>query len=38
MGKIATTKAAIDGLCKRLLAKSAHVRAVYEVGPCGYPK
>jgi transposase len=36
MGKIATTKTAIERLCKQLQTKSAHVRVVYEAGPCGY--
>lgn len=35
-GKIGTTKAEIDRLCKRLQSKASHVRIVYEAGPCGY--
>ncbi|MCG5078022.1 IS110 family transposase [Paraburkholderia tagetis] len=36
LGKIGTTKADIDRLCKRLQSKASHVRVVYEAGPCGY--
>ncbi len=36
LGKIGTTKAEIDRLCKRLQSKAPHVRVVYEAGPCGY--
>ena len=38
LGKICTTQAEIDRLCKRLQskAKGARVSVVYEAGPCGY--
>ena len=36
LGKIGTSKADIDRLCKRLQSKATHVRVVYEAGPCGY--
>ncbi|SAL87263.1 transposase IS116/IS110/IS902 family protein [Caballeronia arvi] len=36
LGKIGTTKADIDRLCKRLQSKARHIRIVYEAGPCGY--
>ncbi|SOZ17553.1 IS110 family transposase [Cupriavidus taiwanensis] len=36
LGKIGTTQADIDRLCKRLQSKGRHVRIVYEAGPCGY--
>lgn len=36
LGKIGTTKADIDCLCKRLQSKARHIRVVYEAGPCGY--
>lgn len=36
LGKIATSKAYIDRLCKRLQAKARDIRIVYEAGPCGY--
>jgi transposase len=36
LGKIGTTKADIDRLCKRLQSKARHIRMVYEAGPCGY--
>lgn len=36
LGKIGTTKAEIDRLCKRLQSKARHIRIVYEAGPCGY--
>jgi hypothetical protein len=35
-GKIRTSKADIDRLCKRLQSKARHIRIVYEAGPCGY--
>ena len=35
-GKIGTTQADIDRLCKRLQSKARHIRVVYEAGPCGY--
>jgi transposase len=36
LGKIGTTTAEIDRLCKRLQSKARHVCVVYEAGPCGY--
>jgi transposase len=36
LGKIGTTPAEIDRLCKRLQSKARHVCVVYEAGPCGY--
>jgi transposase len=36
LGKIGTTQAELDRLCKRLQSKASHVRVVYEAGPCGY--
>jgi transposase len=36
LGKIGTTKADIDRLCKRLQSKASRVCVVYEAGPCGY--
>ncbi|AQV92618.1 IS110 family transposase [Cupriavidus necator] len=36
LGKIGTSKADIDRLCKRLQSKARHIRIVYEAGPCGY--
>jgi transposase len=36
LGKIGTTKADIDRLCKRLQSKARRVCFVYEAGPCGY--
>ncbi|WP_250518145.1 IS110 family transposase [Caballeronia sp. ATUFL_M1_KS5A] len=36
LGKIGTTKAEIDRLCKRLQSKARHIRIVYEAGPSGY--
>jgi transposase len=36
LGRIGTTKADIDRLCKRLQSKGRPVRVVYEAGPCGY--
>src|SRR5258707_4693317 len=38
LGKICTTQAEVDRLCKRLQskAKGARVSVVYEAGPCGY--
>ncbi|CAN7716731.1 IS110 family transposase [Paraburkholderia hospita] len=36
LGKIGTTKADIDRLCKRLQSKASHICFVYEAGPCGY--
>ncbi|WP_248295501.1 transposase, partial [Paraburkholderia sp. UYCP14C] len=36
LGKIGTTKADIDRLCKRLQSKARRVSIVYEAGPCGY--
>jgi len=36
LGKIGTSKADIDRLCKRLQSKARHVHIVYEAGPCGY--
>jgi transposase len=36
LGKIGTTKADIDHLCKRLQSKARHVNVVYEAGPSGY--
>lgn len=36
LGKIATTAAAIERLCRQLTSKGPHVRIVYEAGPCGY--
>ncbi|KVQ20079.1 IS110 family transposase [Burkholderia ubonensis] len=36
LGKIGTTKADIDRLCKRLQSKARRIRIVYEAGPCGY--
>jgi transposase len=36
LGKIGTTQADIDRLCKRLQSKGRHIRIVYEAGPCGY--
>jgi transposase len=35
-GKIGTTQADIDRLCKRMQSKARHIRVVYEAGPCGY--
>jgi transposase len=35
-GKIGTTQADIDRLCKRLQSKARQIRVVYEAGPCGY--
>jgi transposase len=35
-GKIGTSKADIDRLCKRLQSKARRIRIVYEAGPCGY--
>ncbi|MCY0855819.1 IS110 family transposase [Cupriavidus sp. D39] len=36
LGKIGTSKADIDRLCKRLQSKASRIRIVYEAGPCGY--
>ncbi len=36
LGKIGTTQADIDRLCKRLQSKARHIGIVYEAGPCGY--
>ncbi|WMY11038.1 IS110 family transposase [Paraburkholderia phenoliruptrix] len=36
LGKIGTTKADIDRLCKRLQSKARRIHVVYEAGPCGY--
>src|ERR1700754_3573996 len=36
LGKIGTTKADIDRLCKRLQSKARRICIVYEAGPCGY--
>ncbi|AEI81517.1 transposase IS116/IS110/IS902 family protein (plasmid) [Cupriavidus necator N-1] len=36
LGKIGTTKAEVERLCKRLQSKARRVRVVYEAGPCGY--
>ncbi|PZX26116.1 transposase [Cupriavidus phytorum] len=36
LGKIGTSKADTDRLCKRLQSKARHIRIVYEAGPCGY--
>ncbi|AQV92830.1 IS110 family transposase [Cupriavidus necator] len=36
LGKIGTSKADIDRLCKRLQSKARHIHFVYEAGPCGY--
>jgi transposase len=36
LGKIGTSKADIDRLCKRLQSKARYIRIVYEAGPCGY--
>ncbi|BCG02003.1 hypothetical protein PPGU19_065710 (plasmid) [Paraburkholderia sp. PGU19] len=36
LGKIGTTQADIERLCKRLQSKARHIRVVYEAGPCGY--
>lgn len=36
LGKIGTSNADIDRLCKRLQGKAGHIRVVYEAGPCGY--
>ncbi|MFM0069322.1 IS110 family RNA-guided transposase [Paraburkholderia aspalathi] len=36
LGKIGTTRADIDRLCKRLQSKARCVHVVYEAGPCGY--
>lgn len=36
LGKIGTTQADIDRLCKRLQSKARQVSVVYEAGPCGY--
>jgi transposase len=36
LGRIGTTRADIDLLCKRLRSKGRRVRVVYEAGPCGY--
>jgi transposase len=36
LGKIGTTHADIDRLCKRLQSKARHVCVVYEAGSCGY--
>ncbi|SAL87566.1 transposase IS116/IS110/IS902 family protein [Caballeronia choica] len=35
-GKIGTTQADIDRLCKRLQSKARRIHVVYEAGPCGY--
>jgi len=35
-GRIGTTQAELERLCKRLCSKAKHVRVVYEAGPCGY--
>ena len=36
LGKIGTTKADIERLCKRLQSKARRIRVVYEAGLCGY--
>ncbi|BCF97291.1 IS110 family transposase [Paraburkholderia sp. PGU19] len=36
LGKIGTTQADVERLCKRLQSKARHIRVVYEAGPCGY--
>jgi transposase len=36
LGKIGTTQAEIDCLCKRLQSKARHVYVAYEAAPCGY--
>jgi transposase len=36
LGKIGTTKADIERLCKRLQSKASRMCVVYEAGPCGY--
>jgi transposase len=35
-GKIGTTQADIDRLCKRLQSQARRIHVVYEAGPCGY--
>ena len=35
LGKIGTTKADIERLCKRLQSKASRICVVYEAGPCG---
>ncbi len=36
LGKVGTTEAEVDRLCKRLQSKAGRVSVVYEAGPCGY--
>ncbi|MDH6148103.1 hypothetical protein OKW46_002028 [Paraburkholderia sp. WSM4179] len=36
LGKIGTTQADIDHLCRRLQAKARYICVVYEAGPCGF--
>ncbi|MGF6805366.1 transposase [Paraburkholderia sp. Clong3] len=36
LGKIGTTQADVERLCKRLQSKARCVSIVYEAGPCGY--
>lgn len=36
LGNIGTRQCDLDRLCKRMQSKAAHVRFVYEAGPCGY--
>ncbi|MBB5445874.1 transposase [Paraburkholderia sp. WSM4177] len=36
LGKIGTTQADIDYLCRRLQSKARYICVVYEAGPCGF--
>jgi transposase len=36
LGNIGTLQRDLDRLCRRMQAKAARVRFVYEAGPCGY--
>ena len=36
LGKIGVLERDLDRLCKQVQSKGAHVRFVYEAGPCGY--
>ncbi|MBO2962221.1 IS110 family transposase [Burkholderia pseudomallei] len=36
LGKIGTTQADVDRLCRRLQSKARQICVVYEAGPCGY--
>jgi transposase len=36
LGKIGTTQADVERLCKRLQSKARCISVVYEAGPCGY--